>query len=289
MYRSPPLAGDLGIAGAPPPRALVGHQQRSGVVGHGRLGPGTGRSAMRRRTGRTGLASWRRFHACPFRRLSAAPARGGHAGIDPAPPDPLAAPRLAPGTRGLGVRAAAGNGAAAPGGLPVTRSGHAGHRFRHAHRSRSNNRAGGAMMADSHRLARLTRRAKGRFPRPPGRRLRIMAGLGIAALGCSALAACGSAGASTGPVTLNYYQYPDTSARDEHRDRQLQRAEPRRVQDLLPAAAAGGGRPAPAAGPAARGARRQRSTSWRSTSPGRPSSPRPAGSCRGPAATRRRW
>ena len=68
------------------------------------------------------------------------------------------------------------------------------------------------MMADSHRPARLTRRAKGRFPRPPGRRLRVMAGLGIAALGCSALAACSSAGASTGPVTLDYYQYPDTSA-----------------------------------------------------------------------------
>ena len=68
------------------------------------------------------------------------------------------------------------------------------------------------MMADSHRLARLTRRAKGRFPRPPGRRLRVMAGLSVAALGCSALAACSSAGASTGPVTLNYYQFPDTSA-----------------------------------------------------------------------------
>jgi len=67
------------------------------------------------------------------------------------------------------------------------------------------------MMADSHRPARLTRRAKGRFSRLPRRRLRVMAGLGIAALGCGALAACGSAGASTGPVTLNYYQYPDTS------------------------------------------------------------------------------
>ena len=68
------------------------------------------------------------------------------------------------------------------------------------------------MMADSHRLARLTRRARGRVPRPHGRLLRTKAGLGIAALGCTALAACGSAGASTGPVTLNYYQYPDTSA-----------------------------------------------------------------------------
>jgi multiple sugar transport system substrate-binding protein len=66
------------------------------------------------------------------------------------------------------------------------------------------------MMADSHRPARLTRRAKGRLPRPPGRRLRLIAGLSIAALGCGALAACSSAGAS-GPVTLNFYLYPDTS------------------------------------------------------------------------------
>jgi multiple sugar transport system substrate-binding protein len=43
------------------------------------------------------------------------------------------------------------------------------------------------------------------------RLLRTKVGLGIAALGCTALAACSSAGASTGPVTLNYYQYPDTS------------------------------------------------------------------------------
>jgi multiple sugar transport system substrate-binding protein len=68
------------------------------------------------------------------------------------------------------------------------------------------------MMADSHRPARLIRRARGHVPRPPARRLRAMIGLGVAALGCSALAACGSAGASTGPVTLDYYQYPDTSA-----------------------------------------------------------------------------
>ncbi len=67
------------------------------------------------------------------------------------------------------------------------------------------------MMAASYRSARQTRRAKGRFPRPPTRWLRTKAGLGLAALGCSALAACGSAGASTGPVTLTLYQYPDTS------------------------------------------------------------------------------
>jgi multiple sugar transport system substrate-binding protein len=33
----------------------------------------------------------------------------------------------------------------------------------------------------------------------------------VAALAASGLAACGTAGASTGPVTLNYYLYPDTS------------------------------------------------------------------------------
>ena len=67
------------------------------------------------------------------------------------------------------------------------------------------------MMADSPRPARRIRRARGRIPRPPVRLLRTKAGLGIAALGCTALAACGSAGASTGPVTLNFYQYLDTS------------------------------------------------------------------------------
>ncbi len=67
------------------------------------------------------------------------------------------------------------------------------------------------MMADSPRPARVIRRARGRISRPHGRLLRTKAGLGIAALGCTALAACSSAGASTGPVTLNFYQYPDTS------------------------------------------------------------------------------
>jgi multiple sugar transport system substrate-binding protein len=45
------------------------------------------------------------------------------------------------------------------------------------------------------------------------RRLRTKAGAALvtAVLGCGALAACGSAGASTGPVTLNFYLYPDTS------------------------------------------------------------------------------
>jgi multiple sugar transport system substrate-binding protein len=46
------------------------------------------------------------------------------------------------------------------------------------------------------------------------RLLRSKAGAAVAAavLGCGALAACSSAGASTGPVTLNFYLYPDYSA-----------------------------------------------------------------------------
>ena len=45
------------------------------------------------------------------------------------------------------------------------------------------------------------------------RRLRTKTGaaMAIGVLGCSALAACSSAGASTGPVTLNFYQFPDVS------------------------------------------------------------------------------
>src|ERR1700753_895011 len=46
------------------------------------------------------------------------------------------------------------------------------------------------------------------------RRLRTKAAgaLGAAVLGCGGLAACASASAGTGPVTLNFYLYPDTSA-----------------------------------------------------------------------------
>ena len=42
-------------------------------------------------------------------------------------------------------------------------------------------------------------------------RTKTSAALATAALGCTALAACSSAGASTGPVTLNFYQFPDVS------------------------------------------------------------------------------
>ena len=40
---------------------------------------------------------------------------------------------------------------------------------------------------------------------------RPVIGLAVAALAAAGLAACGTAGASTGPVTLNFYFYPDTS------------------------------------------------------------------------------
>ena len=40
---------------------------------------------------------------------------------------------------------------------------------------------------------------------------RPVIGLAVTALAATGLAACGTAGASTGPVTLNFYFYPDTS------------------------------------------------------------------------------
>ena len=59
-------------------------------------------------------------------------------------------------------------------------------------------------MGDSGRSRVLTRRA--RVPR-----WRVTAGVASVVLAGGALAACGTSNASTGPVTLNYYQYPDTS------------------------------------------------------------------------------
>jgi multiple sugar transport system substrate-binding protein len=44
-----------------------------------------------------------------------------------------------------------------------------------------------------------------------GRRWRVAAGLATVALAGSGLAACGTSSASTGPVTLNFYFYPDSS------------------------------------------------------------------------------
>jgi multiple sugar transport system substrate-binding protein len=65
-------------------------------------------------------------------------------------------------------------------------------------------------MGDSGR-ARLVKR---RGAAPPTTRLsrwRLAAGLAGVALAGSALTACGTASASSGPVTLNFYLYPDTS------------------------------------------------------------------------------
>src|SRR5580693_6396958 len=42
-------------------------------------------------------------------------------------------------------------------------------------------------------------------------RKRMVAGVASAVLAATGLAACSSASAGTGPVTLNYYLYPDTS------------------------------------------------------------------------------
>src|SRR5215831_3221803 len=60
------------------------------------------------------------------------------------------------------------------------------------------------MMGDSGRSRALTRRA--RVPR-----WRMVAGVASVALAGGALAACGTSNASTGPATLNFYQYPDVS------------------------------------------------------------------------------
>jgi multiple sugar transport system substrate-binding protein len=65
-------------------------------------------------------------------------------------------------------------------------------------------------MGDSGRTSASTGRAQARGIRR-GSRWRLAAGLASAALAGSGLAACGTSSAGTGPVTLNYYLYPDTS------------------------------------------------------------------------------
>jgi multiple sugar transport system substrate-binding protein len=57
------------------------------------------------------------------------------------------------------------------------------------------------------------RSTAGRHPRRRAARpaWRPVAALAVAALAASGLAACGTAGASTGPVTLNFYNFPDPS------------------------------------------------------------------------------
>ena len=60
------------------------------------------------------------------------------------------------------------------------------------------------MMAGKNHVARQNRGARGRSSRG-------LAGLASAALVSSVLAACGTSSAGTGPVTLNFYLYPDGS------------------------------------------------------------------------------
>jgi multiple sugar transport system substrate-binding protein len=65
-------------------------------------------------------------------------------------------------------------------------------------------------MGDSGRSRPWARR--GRVPGyMRGRHWRLAAGVASVALAGSALAACGTSSAATGPVTLNFYFYPDTS------------------------------------------------------------------------------
>ena len=67
-------------------------------------------------------------------------------------------------------------------------------------------------MADSGGRTVSRRRARGRGSLRRASRLRCLgAGVVGVALASTALAACGTSSAGTGPVTLNFYQYPDVS------------------------------------------------------------------------------
>jgi ABC-type glycerol-3-phosphate transport system substrate-binding protein len=69
------------------------------------------------------------------------------------------------------------------------------------------------MIGDSDRPASPHERPPGPRPRRKARsRLRyLLAAAGGGVMACSALAACGTSSASTGPVTLNFYNFPDPS------------------------------------------------------------------------------
>src|SRR5438046_6760362 len=66
------------------------------------------------------------------------------------------------------------------------------------------------MMDDSGRTSASIRRAYRRGGTRYARK-RMVAGVASAVLAATGLAACSSANAGTGPVTLTYYLYPDTS------------------------------------------------------------------------------
>src|SRR5260370_14418759 len=78
--------------------------------------------------------------------------------------------------------------------------------------------AGGMMSNGSRGRSTSERRARARpgafgqaLRRRGARPRRLAAGLAAAALASTALAACGTSSAGTGPVTLTYYLYPDSS------------------------------------------------------------------------------
>jgi multiple sugar transport system substrate-binding protein len=66
-------------------------------------------------------------------------------------------------------------------------------------------------MSDSWRVRASVRRARGPGMMQRLRHWRLIAAVAAVALAGSGLAACGTANASSGPVTLNFYFYPDTS------------------------------------------------------------------------------
>jgi multiple sugar transport system substrate-binding protein len=71
---------------------------------------------------------------------------------------------------------------------------------------------GGGKMASALRSCRPRHASHPRGPgRPRGSLWRLAAGVAGITLAGSALSACGTSSAATGPVTLNYYLYPDTS------------------------------------------------------------------------------
>jgi multiple sugar transport system substrate-binding protein len=64
------------------------------------------------------------------------------------------------------------------------------------------------MINGGRRRSTSERRTRGR---PRGKTKRVAIGLATAGLAASGLAACGTAGASSGPVSLSFYLYPDNS------------------------------------------------------------------------------
>ena len=81
---------------------------------------------------------------------------------------------------------------------------------------------------------------------------RVAASVAGVTLAGTALAACGTSSAATGPVTLNYYLYPDTSGATQTAINNCDAQSHGAYKISYQHAAAGLRRPAPADGPAAR-------------------------------------